>query len=65
MTKEELAALTAAFEQSGGKVERIADGVTANPEPAFNSTIKWCNCGCHGDWTEHTMRLGEGKFRDQ
>lgn len=59
MTKEELTAAMAAFEQKGGKVQEVAPGVTGMPNPEFNTTVSFCNCGCYGDWTEHTMRQGE------
>lgn len=59
MTKEQLAAAMAAFEQKGGKVEEVPIGVSGNHNPVFHGTVKHCGCGCNNDWTEHTMRLGE------
>lgn len=58
MTKEELAAAMAAFEHNGGEIKEVPPGATGNPDP-LRSTLKYCNCGCGGDWTDHTMRLGE------
>jgi hypothetical protein len=65
MTKEELVAAMAAFEQGGGKVQEIEAGVSGErADSTFNTTIKFCGCGCHGDWTDHRMREAEnGKFR--
>lgn len=64
MTKEELAAAMVAFEQKGGKVEEVPVGVSGRSD-VESSSLRFCTCGCYGDWTDHTMRLGEGKFADQ
>lgn len=57
MTKEELAAAMAAFEQNGGKVKQCADGDQAIRIVPRN--LWQCQCGCHGDYTDHSMRAGE------
>lgn len=57
MNKAELAAMMAAFEQNGGKIKQCADGDQA---VRFAPRNLWeCQCGCHGDFTEHSMRAGE------
>lgn len=57
MTKEQLAQAMAAFEQEGGKVESVEEGVSTKKQ--VDPLIRHCQCGCNGDWTEHTMRAGE------
>ena len=54
MTKEQLAAAMAAFEASGGEVKTVKEG-----ERAIDPKIRWCKCGCEGNYTDHTMRQGE------
>ena len=54
MTKEQLAASMAAFQSQGGKVQKVEEG-----NRAIDPSIRYCRCGCNGDWTDHTMRLGE------
>jgi len=44
-----------AFLARGGRVTQVAAGATkADFNPLAN-----CQCGCHGDWTDHSMRQGE------
>ena len=58
MTKQEFAAQMEAFSARGGKVNKVAEGRSAlDPMP------KYCQCGCRGNWTDHTMRLGESGQR--
>ena len=54
MTKEQLAAAMAAFESSGGEVKKVKEG-----ERTIDPRIRWCKCGCEGNYTDHTMRQGE------
>jgi hypothetical protein len=54
MTKEELAKATADFAAKGGKVAKVEEG-----KRTVDPLIKNCQCGCRGDWTDHTMRQGE------
>lgn len=54
MTKDQLAAATLAFEQKGGQVKVVSEG-----QRTVDPTIRYCKCGCEGNWTEHTMRAGE------
>lgn len=62
MDKQALRQLLEAREKSGElpPVRVVAEG-TRTIDPA----IRHCTCGCRGDWTEHTMRLGErGQYGD-
>lgn len=54
MNKEQLATSMAAFQSKGGKVQKVEEG-----KRAIDPSIRYCRCGCNGDWTDHTMRLGE------
>ncbi|MNJ07233.1 hypothetical protein D3C81_1151050 [compost metagenome] len=64
MTKEELAAATAAFTQQGGKVEKLEEGQRRLNRHGNDPLLRYCQCGCEGNWTEHSMRLGEsGRYR--
>ena len=62
----------AAFLEDSGKIDKIdiADGYqralarTMRQEvvPGIND----CRCGCHGDYTEHSMRAGEsGRYSSE
>lgn len=57
MDKAQLEALTAAFVQNGGKVKQCADGDTA--VRVVPAGLWACQCGCLGDYTDHSMRAGE------
>lgn len=57
MTREQLQQQMAAFEQQGGKVKKCLPGdraIRVMPRKLWQ-----CQCGCHGDFTEHSMRAGE------
>lgn len=58
MNKQDLAEAMAAFTQNGGKVKEVKDG-----ERSIDPAIRYCKCGCEGNWTDHTMRLGESGLR--
>lgn len=58
MTKAQLAAATLAFEQKGGQVKVVSEG-----QRTVDPSIRYCQCGCNGFWTEHTMRAGESGRR--
>jgi hypothetical protein len=60
MTKEQLAQAMAAFTQSGGQVKQVAEG-----ERSVSPELRFCKCGCEGNYTDHSMRQGEGRFADQ
>lgn len=60
MTKQELEMAMSAFSQNGGKVKQVKEN-----QRAIDPAIRYCKCGCEGNWTEHTMRQGEGRFADQ
>lgn len=60
MTKEQLAQAMQAFAESGKKVTAVEEGASG-----IDPMLKHCNCGCRGNYTEHTMRAGEGRFADQ
>lgn len=61
MSKQELAALIAAATDahisSGGKIKECLSGDHAVRMIPRN--LWQCECGCHGDYTEHSMRAGE------
>ena len=44
-----------AFLANGGKVQQIKEGVISNKD----DTLSGCKCGCSGNYTDHSMRLGE------
>ena len=56
MDKQQLRDLLAQRETNG---EVPAVQVVPEGKRTIDSAIRHCRCGCHGDWTEHTMRLGE------
>jgi hypothetical protein len=58
MNKAELAAMMEAFQNKGGKVDKVEEG-----KRAIDPAIRHCKCGCNGDWTDHTMRQGESGTR--
>lgn len=56
MTKEQLASLIGDFKAKGGKVKQVETGAVRwlkDPQ------LKNCQCGCEGDYTDHSMRRGE------
>lgn len=57
MTREQLAQLSSAYASNGGKIKQCADGDHAIRLVPRN--LWQCQCGCHGDFTEHSMRAGE------
>ena len=57
MQTQDLNAQIEAFFAKGGKIKQCADGDHAiRLVPA---SLWQCQCGCHGDFTEHSMRAGE------
>lgn len=60
MNKAELAAMMEAFQNNGGKVKKVEEG-----KRSIDPAIRYCKCGCEGNYTDHTMRQGEGRFADQ
>lgn len=60
MSKEQLAAAMAAFEQKGGQVRKVEEG-----KRSIDPAIRYCKCGCEGNWTDHTMRMGESGTRGE
>lgn len=61
MGKQELAAMIAAATEQhisgGGKIKECLPGDQAVRLVPRN--LWQCQCGCHGDYTEHSMRAGE------
>ena len=61
MSKQELAAMISAATErhvsNGGAIKQCAPGDGAVRMVPRN--IWMCQCGCHGDFTEHSMRAGE------
>lgn len=54
---QNLDALTAQFLANGGQIKQCLEGdraVRFVPRELYR-----CQCGCHGDYTEHSMRAGE------
>ena len=57
MNALDLESLTKNFVASGGKIKQCVEGDRAI---RFSPRDLWmCECGCHGDFTEHSMRAGE------
>ena len=56
MTKQEMQAAIEAAMKSG---KAPAVKVIKEGERAIDPGIRYCRCGCRGDYTEHSMRLGE------
>lgn len=56
MTREEIQSQVDAFLAEGGHIDVAPMGMTAIEHiPGL-----WrCKCGCHGDYTDHSMRAGE------
>lgn len=42
------------FFASGGTVKQVAEGERSAP-----ASLRYCRCGCRGDYTDHSMRAGE------
>jgi len=42
------------FAKKGGKITVVEEG-----KASIDPLIKNCQCGCKGNWTDHTMRKGE------
>lgn len=57
MTSEQISQMTSAYASNGGKVKKCADGDTAIRK--IPAGLLCCECGCRGDFTEHSMRAGE------
>lgn len=49
--------LTKQFLEQGGKVKHCVDGDRAIRHTP--SDLYLCQCGCNGDFTDHSMRAGE------
>lgn len=57
MQAQDLNAQIEAFFAKGGKSNQCLPGDSA---VRFAPRNLWqCQCGCHGDYTEHSMRAGE------
>ena len=62
MTHAEIESQIAAFFAKGGKIQEVPAGHRAEVVPGLNA----CRCGCHGDYTEHSMRAGEsGRYSSE
>lgn len=57
MTREQLSSLTASYVNNGGKIKQCETGDNAIRLQPRN--LWQCQCGCHGDFTDHSMRAGE------
>ena len=52
----------AEFFAKGGKIQEVPAGQRAETVTGLNA----CRCGCHGDYTEHSMRAGEsGRYSSE
>lgn len=58
MSKSELEAAMAAFAQKGGKIEQVKEESRSEHWRA-NELVRFCKCGCEGNYTDHSMRRGE------
>lgn len=45
------------FFASGGTVKHIAEGERSAPV-----SLRFCRCGCDGNYTEHSMRASESGY---
>lgn len=61
MNSKDLEAAMAAFK---GKIQVVADGERSEAD-LVNDRLRYCKCGCDGNYTDHSMRQGEGRFADQ
>lgn len=52
--RSELDQQVAEFQARGNRVTEVPPG-----ESGVDPLLKFCLCGCNGDWTDHTMRAGE------
>lgn len=43
-----------AFLARGGKIQSVSEDASAKDE-----SLRHCTCGCEGNYTDHSMRLGE------
>lgn len=57
MQTQDLNAQIEAFFAKGGKVKECLPGDTAIRQ--VPAGLWQCQCGCHGDFTDHSMRAGE------
>lgn len=53
-----LAQAMAEYEARGGKVTQCEPGARALPH-VIDPALVGCQCGCKGNYTEHSMREGE------
>lgn len=53
MNRNDLNEQIEAFFAKGGKVTSVAEGQRTDPG------LNGCRCGCHGNYTDHSMRAGE------
>ncbi len=57
MNTAKLEELTRAFAQQGGQIKQCLPGDSAVRMVPAN--LWQCQCGCHGSFTDHSMRAGE------
>ena len=58
ISSDSLSAAMAAFQAKGGKIQSCNEGARS-----IDPSLRSCGCGCGGNWTDHTMRLGENGER--
>lgn len=56
--KQQIADAMQAFLNAGGKVQEVEPG-KRTLDYAIDPRLVTCGCGCKGNYTDHTMRLGE------
>ena len=62
VTHADIESQIAAFFANGGKIQEVPAGQRAETVTGLNA----CRCGCHGDYTEHSMRAGEsGRYSSE
>lgn len=70
LAKQDVNSMIDAFFARGGTVQHIAEGERtlkqgSDPIRDVDPALRHCQCGCEGNYTDHTMRMGEGRFADQ
>lgn len=57
--KDQVAGQVEEFLKNGGKIQQCAEGEKSKNGNYYPSHLCGCKCGCEGNYTDHSMRLGE------
>ena len=57
MNSQQISQMMQDFQSNGGKVKQCVTGDTSIH--VLPRGLLSCECGCHGNYTEHSMRAGE------